>query len=103
MVQARFLKEANSALGLRLHSSGKGFRYGLPLIAMGFAKDDAEGVLVILVLAAVFGGFFAFVLRLFVIGIIIAISIIFIAFILQSIQALIKERGSQSPPRRQGR
>lgn len=59
---------------------------------MGFALDDARGIFVIVVLAIVFGGTFAFFLGLYVLGAIIAILIIVVVFIFQFSSKLLSRR-----------
>ncbi len=59
---------------------------------MGFAKDDAEGIMVILVLAVVFGWMFAIYLRLYVIGVILTVLAIVCLFISQELREIFRTK-----------
>ncbi len=65
---------------------------------MGFAADDVRLIIVIAVLAVVFGGAFVVIWGLYLIGIIIVISIIAVAFILQSLSKLNRDRRGEQKP-----
>ncbi|MCL5680307.1 MAG: hypothetical protein M1465_03145 [Candidatus Marsarchaeota archaeon] len=59
---------------------------------MGFAKDDAEGILVIIVLAVVFGWMFAIYLRLYIIGVTLTVLAIVCLFISQELREIVKTK-----------
>ncbi|MHB1829779.1 MAG: hypothetical protein ACYCO0_00090 [Candidatus Micrarchaeaceae archaeon] len=59
---------------------------------MGFAKDDAEGIMVIIVLAVVFGWMFAIYLRLYVIGVILTVLAIVCLFISQELREIFRTK-----------
>ncbi len=66
---------------------------------MGFAKDDAEGIFVIVVLAIVFAWMFALVWRLYILGVALTVLIIVVAFIFQYLRFLINNKTDGKTPR----
>lgn len=66
---------------------------------MGFAKDDAEGIFVIVVLAIVFAWMFALVWRLYIIGVALTVLIIVVAFIFQYLRFLTRNKTDGKTPR----
>jgi hypothetical protein len=66
---------------------------------MGFAKVDAEGILVIVVLAVVFGWLFAIVLDLYVIGIAITVLAIVVLFVFQYLRYLVSNKTDGKTPK----
>lgn len=69
------------------------------MFIMGFAKDDAEGIMVIVVLAIVFGWMFAAYLRLYVLGIIITVLAIVCLFISQELRELFRTKIKRQIPK----
>ena len=59
---------------------------------MGFVKNDAEGMFVIVVLAIVFAWIFAAVLGVYIIGVVITVLGIVVLFIFQALRFLIRNK-----------
>ncbi len=66
---------------------------------MGFVKNDAEGIFVIVVLAIVFAWVFAAVLGLYIIGVVITVLGVAVLFIFQSLRFLVKNKTDGQTPK----
>lgn len=77
----------------------RGIKCCFSMFIMGFAKDDAEGIMVIVVLAIVFGWMFAAYLRLYVLGIIITVLAIVCLFISQELRELFRTKIKRQIPK----
>jgi len=66
---------------------------------MGFVKNDAEGIIIVVFLAVVFAWMFAFILNLYIIGIAITVLSIVVLFIFQSLRFLVRDKTNEQTPK----
>lgn len=69
------------------------------MFIMGFVKNDAEGIIIVVFLAVVFAWMFAFILNLYIIGIAITVLSIVVLFIFQSLRFLVRDKTNEQTPK----